>query len=101
MVSREGSGAPGEAEGAGKGLRLEQRRLWGDLVALHKPLTGGGSRGGRALLAGNRDRREGTASGWARAGSGWILGKISYPKGSSGPGTAAQGRGGVPIPGGI
>ena len=43
----------------GKGLRLEQRRLRGDLVALHKPLTGGGSRGGRALLPGNRARRRG------------------------------------------
>ena len=30
----------------GKGLRLEQRRLRGALVALHKSLTGGGSRGG-------------------------------------------------------
>ena len=28
-------------------------------MALHKSLTGGGSRGGRALLAGNRDRRRG------------------------------------------
>ena len=43
----------------GKGLRLEQRRLGGDLVALHKSLTGGGSRGGRALLPGNRARRRG------------------------------------------
>uniref|UniRef100_A0A8C3DZB5 Dedicator of cytokinesis 1 n=1 Tax=Corvus moneduloides TaxID=1196302 RepID=A0A8C3DZB5_CORMO len=40
-------------------LTIPQRRLRGDLVALHKSLTGGGSRGGRALLAGNRDRRRG------------------------------------------
>ena len=39
----------------GKGLRLEQRRLRGALVALHKPLTGAGS---QDLLPGNRDQEE-------------------------------------------
>jgi len=40
------------------------------------------------------------ASSCAREGSGWILGKICYPKERSGTGTAAQGGGGVTIPGG-
>uniref|UniRef100_A0A8C3RF83 Dedicator of cytokinesis 1 n=1 Tax=Cyanoderma ruficeps TaxID=181631 RepID=A0A8C3RF83_9PASS len=38
---------------------LGKRRLREDLVALHKSLPGGDSRGGRALLPGNRDRRRG------------------------------------------
>ena len=85
----------------GKGLRLEQRRLRGALVALHEPLTGGGSRGGRALLAGNRDRRRGNG---LRLGQGRLrvdIGEIPSWEGWSGTGTAAQGSAGVTIPGGI
>jgi len=41
------------------------------------------------------------ASSWARGGSGWMLGKISSAKEWSGAGMAAQGGGGVTIPGGV
>ena len=52
--SWEGAGEPQERlRELGKGLSLEQRRLRGDLVALHKPLTGGG-----------RDRRRGNGLKW-------------------------------------
>jgi len=37
----------------------------------------------------------------ARGGSGWILGTISSQKERCGSGTAAQGGGGVTVPGGV
>ena len=44
---------------------------------------------------------EGMASGCTRGGSGWMLGKISLPKEWWCSGTAAQGGGGVTVPGGV
>ncbi|NXO94902.1 KSR2 Kinase, partial [Certhia brachydactyla] len=93
-VSREGNGAPGAAEGAGKGAQPGEKEAQGDLVSLHNSLTGGDSQGGQALLPGNRDRRRGNG---LRLGQGRIrvdFGKISSWKGWSGTGTAAQGRAG-------
>ena len=50
-------------------------------MALHKSLTGGGSRGGRVLLAGNRDRRRGNGLRLGWGGAGWILGSFPHGKG--------------------
>ena len=52
----------------GKGLRLEQRRLRGDLTAPHKSLPGGAVKG-----------REEMAPNGTRGGSGWRFSKQFFP----------------------
>jgi len=60
---------------------VEKRRLRGDLIALYNYLKGGCGEVGAGLFSQvTAIEQEGMALSWARRGSGWTLGNISFQK---------------------